>query len=106
MATYSLTTINVQGDDQEAFELYADEEKAQTVAFVFDEKQTVLFDAAPDLLEACHAAVEVLECNCGGKCEGSCTKGIVAAAITKAKGKAPTVNDESEVILRLLSECH
>ena len=50
-----------------------------------------LIVAAPDLLEACHAAVEVLECNCSGKCEGSCTKGIVAAAITKAESKAPAI---------------
>ncbi len=55
-----------------------------------------LIVAAPDLLEACYAAVEVLECNCGGQCEGSCTKGIIAAAITKAKRKAPTVNYESQ----------
>jgi len=49
---HNLTTINVQGDDQEAFEIYADETKEQTVAFVFDESRVHLYEAASELLEA------------------------------------------------------
>ncbi len=57
-STYTLTTINVQGDDQEAFEVYADETKEQTKGFVFDEKDARLFAAAPDLLAAIRYALE------------------------------------------------
>lgn len=35
---YSLTQIEVQGDSQDVFEVYADKSKEQTVAFVYDEK--------------------------------------------------------------------
>jgi len=34
---YALTTITVQGAEQEVFEVYADETRAQTIGFVFDE---------------------------------------------------------------------
>lgn len=38
MPCYSLTQISTQdGDGQDAFEVYADESREQTVAFVFDE---------------------------------------------------------------------
>jgi hypothetical protein len=35
---YTETQINVQGESQNAFEVYADEEKEQTIAFCFDEE--------------------------------------------------------------------
>lgn len=60
MAAYSLTLINVQGNVQEVFELYADESKEQTVAFVCDENQVNVIGAAPDLLRACQAALAYL----------------------------------------------
>ena len=34
---YSLTSIEVDGDVQDVFEVYADATKEQTIAFVFDE---------------------------------------------------------------------
>ena len=43
---HTLTTINVQGDDQEAFEVYADDTKEQTIGFVFDERIARLLSAA------------------------------------------------------------
>lgn len=60
-ATYNLTTINVQGDDQEAFEVYADESREQTIAFVFDEKLAALVAACPDMLAALVLCVEDYE---------------------------------------------
>lgn len=59
-STYSRTTINVQGDEQEAFEVYADESREQTIGFCFTEEDAcrigvgramldVLEDAAMDL---------------------------------------------------------
>jgi hypothetical protein len=50
---YTTTTINVQGGPQDAFEVYADDTREQTIAFVFDEAKANLIAAAPDLLEAC-----------------------------------------------------
>jgi hypothetical protein len=35
---YTLTTIDVQGEPQTCFEVYADSTKAQTLGFVFDEE--------------------------------------------------------------------
>lgn len=35
---YTLTTIEVQGEPQSCFEVYADSTKAQTLGFVFDEE--------------------------------------------------------------------
>jgi len=34
---FVLTTITVQGEEQEVFEVFADEARAQTIGFVFDE---------------------------------------------------------------------
>ena len=45
-ATFNQTFINVQGGDQEALEVYADETKAQTIGFVFEEKYAHLLAAA------------------------------------------------------------
>ena len=52
MATYSLTTISLQGSYQSVFEVYADENKEKTIGFVFDEEQSRLLGAAEELLEA------------------------------------------------------
>lgn len=49
---YTQTQINVQGEPQAAFEVYADETKEQTIAFCFDEANARLIAAAPDLLDA------------------------------------------------------
>lgn len=49
----------------------------------------MLMAAAPDMLDALCEAASVIECNCGlpdGGCEGSCSLGIVNAAIKKARG--------------------
>lgn len=48
--TYTLTTIAVQGDEQQVFEVYTDETKEQTRAFCFDEADANLIAAAPELL--------------------------------------------------------
>ena len=34
---YTVTSIEVQGESQDVFEVYADAERSQTLAFVFDE---------------------------------------------------------------------
>lgn len=60
MPTYDLTTILVQGNEQEVFEVYTDETKEQTRAFCFDEKDARLIAAAPELLEAAREALALL----------------------------------------------
>lgn len=50
MSEFTLTQINVQGEPQSAFEVYADETKEQTIAFCFDEPFARLIAAAPKLL--------------------------------------------------------
>ena len=47
--TYRLTTINVQGEEQAAFEVYADASKEQTIGFVFDEPFARTLASAPTL---------------------------------------------------------
>ena len=59
--TYNLTTIYVQGNDQEIFEVYADESCEQTLGFVYDEQRAQLLAAAPELLAAAKAALADLE---------------------------------------------
>lgn len=45
-----LTTILVQGSEQEVFELYADESKEQTIGFSYTETDGRMMEAARDLL--------------------------------------------------------
>lgn len=47
---YSKTVINVQGNDQVVFEVYADETREQSIAFCFDEDHANIIAAAPELL--------------------------------------------------------
>jgi len=47
-----------------------------------------LIAAAPQLYAACVDVLNELECNCGDKCEGTCTYSIVKKAIEKADGKS------------------
>ena len=49
---YTTSTINVQGDEQDAFEVYADATREQTIAFCFDTATLRLLLAAPDMLAA------------------------------------------------------
>ena len=57
---YTMTTINVQGDNQEAFEVYADDTREQTIAFCFSEQEAALIAAAPDLLAAAMGVVKTV----------------------------------------------
>lgn len=85
---YDLTSIKVQEDYQQAFELYANEEKEQTLAFVFDEKFVKLYAAAPELLEACKYVVNYhREHDTGeGELYGLDFVTTCIAAIAKAEG--------------------
>lgn len=47
MNCFTQTQIDVQGNSQDAFEVYADETKEQTIAFCFDEPMARLITAAP-----------------------------------------------------------
>lgn len=66
MKTYTLTSLEIQGDNQSAFEVYEDETKEQTAGFVFDEKyvdfvRAVNFHEA--LLEALKALAKEVDLN-------------------------------------------
>ena len=54
-----------------------DNEKAQKCAR--------LISAAPDLLSAAKEAYDITECNCGEKCDGSCTHATLLTAINKVE---------------------
>ena len=84
--TYNLTTIYVQGNDQEIFEVYADESCEQTLGFVYDEERAQLLAAAPNLL----AALEDVELRC--------TQARIASTIGKEKGRADFLRGELERI--------
>ena len=60
MKNCTSTVINIQGEPREAFEVYADETKEQTIAFVFDGNQARLIASAPELLQACELAKEFI----------------------------------------------
>ncbi len=53
MSEFTQTTITVQGNDQEAYEVYADESMEQTMAFCFDEEIANLIPATLDLYTTC-----------------------------------------------------
>lgn len=45
-----------------------------------------LIAAAPDLLAACEAATEVIDCICDGDDKAGCVRCLVKTAIAKARG--------------------
>ncbi len=55
------TTIEVQGNPQEVFEVYADAEREQTIGFVFDEHVAKILPGAVNSYEAMKAALETLK---------------------------------------------
>ena len=89
-ATYELTTILVQGEDQEMFEVYVDSSREQTLGFVTDEQTAVLLASAPTLL----AAAEAVQAYFTEKYGGDSTKELARirtaldTAIQQAKGGA------------------
>ena len=50
-ACYSMTTISVQGNEQEVFEVYSNEEKELTLGFVYGEQMANLLSSAPEMLD-------------------------------------------------------
>lgn len=91
---HTQTTINVQGENQAAYEIYADETKEQTIGFVFDETTACLLIASKDLLTACKIGLEYI--NQANKCsKPDCfvcmkwkqDKKAILEAIAKAEGK-------------------
>lgn len=45
-----------------------------------------LIAAAPKLLAACKNATGACECNCGEKCDGTCSRAVLENAIAEAEG--------------------
>lgn len=72
----------MQGDEQQVFEVYADESREQSVAFTFDKTHARLIAAAPELLEALQACLAAL--NNEGRYQGERTQAW--RAIAKATG--------------------
>lgn len=81
--TYSLTTIEIQGQQESVYEVYADESREQTTAYALEEKNARLIAAAQELLEACKACLLRDDIADGELGE------ILGAAITKAEGEKP-----------------
>lgn len=48
--TICLGEITVQGDVQEAFEVYADESKEQTIGFVYDDADAIYLAKKPEII--------------------------------------------------------
>lgn len=46
-----------------------------------------LIAAAPDMLYALEQVEDLIECNCGSVCEGTCSYSYVVNAIKKARGQ-------------------
>ena len=83
---YSSAMINVQGEPQEAWEVYADDTREQTIAFVFDEVTLAQVLALPDLLAACEKLCDAIE-YCGLKHTVTNSYLLARAAIARAKGE-------------------
>lgn len=50
------------------------------------EANAALIAAAPAMYSALEIALDHIECNCGGKCFGTCDRALVNAALQKARG--------------------
>ena len=80
---YDKNSIEIQGQQESVYEVYADESREQTTAYALEEKNARLIAAAQELLEACKACLLRDDIADGELGE------ILGAAITKAEGEKP-----------------
>jgi len=50
-SSISLRTLNIDGDEQEIFEVYADEDKSTTLGFVYDENKAPFLQHSKELID-------------------------------------------------------
>ncbi len=60
MENMTMTTIQVQGNEHDVFEVYTDETREQTLCFCFSEEQARLIAAAPETKKQRDALWEAL----------------------------------------------
>ena len=49
------------------------------------EANAPLIAAGPYLLVACKEALDIIECNCGEPCQGTCTHAVLTRAVAKVE---------------------
>jgi len=92
---YSTTTIQIQGDDQDAFEVYADESREQTIAFCFDTETLRKILAIDDLLAFAENSRAALEEN-GPDANLGNILDAARAAVAKARGEGQVMTNQSK----------
>lgn len=86
--THTLTTIEVQGQQESVYEVYADESREQTIAYALEESTARLIAAAPELLEALDNLAEHIDSKSGDFTMRAHFLKEAFAAIAKARGEA------------------